>query len=112
MKDNNYIDSNGITHNRELLSDVLEKKLNNGLSYNINATDANTITKSGFYYGNEVTNTPVKYCYLLVITHHSSYNYCVQICFQQNEASPNFWVRQKSGADNWGRWCAFTGTFI
>lgn len=75
----------------------------NGLSSSLkDNTDVDTITKCGFYYGNNLINTPSKYGYLFVITHSFSFDYCVQIFFPASINSLYFWIRQK--ANDWGSW--------
>lgn len=51
LKDNNYIDSSGITHNRENLKDII----NNGLLRD-HKGDLNNATETGIYWFSPVVN--------------------------------------------------------
>lgn len=101
FKNDTYIDTTGITHNRELLSTLMIVTGTSGRSKNISYTDVNTIRANGFYYGNGVTNAPTQYGYLFVISHFSASNYCYQVWFNQGSiliyareiinGTPNTW---------------------
>ena len=56
FKNNNYLDSTGIVHNRALLSAVLEKMVSNEDA--IKSVDIDTINKTCYNYCNQCINTP------------------------------------------------------
>lgn len=86
-----------------------EELLTHGLSINVSNKDANTICSTGFYYGNDMMNTPSEHGYLLVIGHSISENYCLQAFFPQGGNISYFHIRQKNNG-TWGNWFKFTGT--
>lgn len=67
LKNGNYLDSSGITHNRKVLQNILS----NLMGKSVSNTDFNDMTTTGIYYmGANCTNSPngSAYVYLFVIS--------------------------------------------
>ena len=67
LKNNTYLDSSGITHNRKILQNILS----NLMGKSVSNTDYNNMTTTGIYYmGVNCTNSPngSSYIYLFVIS--------------------------------------------
>lgn len=94
LKDNTFIDSTGVTHNRDLLSTIL----NNIYSFNKNyyaggTANANDFIKSGIYQfdvNETVSNRPTKVAnkleFLVVLDAVSWTNSTIQIWFNESYA--------------------------
>lgn len=109
LKDNTFIDSTGVTHDRDLLSTILNNIYSFDCKYDAGQTvNANDFVKSGFYLfdtNETITNRPTKVVnqvdFLLVINHKSSWtNSTIQIWFNYN-AALYFRVRV------WGSWASW-----
>ncbi len=78
-----------------------------GLSKSIDTMNVNYVVDSGFYYGNAMTNAPDPSGYLIVISHHSSKLYTVQIFFGLGNFNHIYTRHQENGI--WTAWATYTG---
>lgn len=87
-------------------SDLFPDRLRYTRSYNVNSTDLNDLTTSGFYDGSTLTNSPdgsANWFYVIVQRHTNANGYCVQYAFTLAAASPAFYVRSQT-ATTWNSW--------
>ncbi len=93
LRNNRFIDSTNIFHNRKLLSDVVSSIPicgKDGYSKNIFGEDLNNIKSTGFYYGNNLINGPLygtenamQWGYLEVVNYPVEAGYCLQKFYSQ-----------------------------
>lgn len=104
LKDNNYIDSSGITHNRENLKDII----NNGLLRESKG-DLNNATETGIYWFNpEVNNIPQSAPYGNILTIVAPGNkfeqgswWIIQIAFTTYNS---ILIRNSTNGTTWTSW--------
>lgn len=109
-KDNIFIDSTGIVHNKTLLSEIL-----NGLGSDftdINRTDLNTFT-SGIVigYGHNLTNSPLDSLnqgHLISVPRHDAEGYVTQ--YFSPYPTNDVYIR-KCEAGTWGKWVLITNNY-
>jgi hypothetical protein len=70
-----------------------------------NGTDLNTITTTGIYNGDDLTNNPesdLNWWYIEVIRHTNNNGYCLQRATSLNGSGKTYYRRQSGGT--WGEW--------
>lgn len=107
-----YVDEKEAEAETYIDNKILSKP--NGLSYPISGDkDLNNIVKNGFYYGNDLVNSPsnLRYGYLLVIAHNSLANYCTQIFVPMLNNNTYLYFRNLYNG-TWTSWMRLTGTAV
>lgn len=102
LKDENYIDSSSIMHNRRLLKEVLESKINKNV-YATNNIDANDLDESGMYYlGTGCSNIPESAYMRLIVNGGKDSGDVLQIAVKMQDV-PNIYIRTKTN-NVWHSW--------
>ena len=97
LKDNTYLDSRGITHNRTLLNTILERLL----SQKYSGVDANDYTNTGIYYlTRDCINVPSNWIYLVVFR---ALNTTDMVQLGINAGNSTIYVRNYNGT-SWSTW--------
>lgn len=107
LKNDNYLDSKSIVHNKNLLYTILQQ-LTGRTYYN---SDANTFTATGIYYlSTGATNTPenLTWIYLMVIKSTASADI---IQFAMRVGGDKIYFRSYAGS-SWKDWKKIQGTAI
>lgn len=100
LQDNTFLDSTGIVHNKQLLSDILKYT-----TRDISRTDLNSYTKDFVAaYGHNLTNTPTSELnlgHLLSIPRHDEEGYVTQ--YFSPYTTNDTYIRKCDGG-TWGNW--------